>query len=187
MKSSTPVLVAVLAIAVLCGCTQKDPVVIPEPEPSSAPIFESDEEALAAAEVAYGEYLKVSNEITADGGEGAERIEPLVSEAYFESAAAGFRSYQTDGLRTEGTTSLGSAQLQQREDQGNRSAHIVVYACVDISRIRVFNSVNEDVSPANKQAPVPFELDFEATRANNQIDIRLNGSELWNGATFCTE
>ena len=187
MKTSTPVVVAVLAAVVLCGCTQKDPVVIPEPEPSSAPIFESDEEALAAAEVAYGEYLKVSNEITADGGEGAERIEPFVSNVYFESAAAGFGTYQTDGLRTEGTTSLESAKLQQREDQGTGPARIVVYACVDISKIRVLNSLNKDVSPANKQVPVPFELDFEAIKTENQIDMRLNGSELWSGANFCTE
>jgi hypothetical protein len=43
-----------LITLVLAGCTQPDPMPTPPPTPSASPVFASDEEALAAAEEAYG-------------------------------------------------------------------------------------------------------------------------------------
>ena len=181
MKTSTPVVLAVLAAVVLCGCTQKDPVVIPEPEPSSAPIFESDEEALAAAEVAYGEYLKVSNEITADGGEGAERIERLLSADRDQATLGNFDEYVSRRIHTTGSSSFDSMDLQQLIDSGDGEATVALYLCLDVSEVRILDSNGNDVTPA-RQERLPLEIQYEATPGPT---LKLLASDLWTGDDFC--
>src|SRR5690606_919779 len=82
-----------LITLVLAGCTQPDPMPTPPPTPSAAPVFASDEEALAAAEEAYGKYLETVDAILADGGSNAERLKPLVTSALFEHEREGFATY----------------------------------------------------------------------------------------------
>ena len=59
---------AVLGAALLAGCLPTDPPVTPPPTSDLEPVFASDEEALAAAEEAYGAYLAAADEILSSGG-----------------------------------------------------------------------------------------------------------------------
>src|SRR5690606_7687607 len=111
-----------LITLVLTGCTQPDPMPTPPPTPSSAPVFASDEEALAAAEEAYGKYLEESDQIIRDGGARPERLRPLVSDVIYRREVAGFEQLQERQLPGTGSTAF-SLTLQSFDD-----VEITVYA-----------------------------------------------------------
>ena len=62
MRSALALAAVTVTVAVLLsGCVPQGPEVTPPPESSTAPIFASDEEALAAATEAYEAYQSVLN------------------------------------------------------------------------------------------------------------------------------
>jgi len=184
MKSSTPVLVAVLAIAVLCGCTQKDPVVIPEPEPSSAPIFESDEEALAAAEVAYGEYLKVSDAILKDGGRDPDRIRAVASENQAQAEIEGSQETMDEGKRGIGRSAFDRMSLQQyAPDSPEGKSIVTAYACLDLSGTDILDATGRSVLASDRPDVVPVELTFDADVQKRTLIVSSLG--VWSGDNFC--
>ncbi len=68
VRMRRPVVTLAVLLLVLTGCTPGDEVVVPDPEPTVEPMFATDEEALAAAEEAYGAYLAASDASLAGGG-----------------------------------------------------------------------------------------------------------------------
>ena len=59
---------AALAVAlVLVGCVPTTTPASPAPRPSATPVFATEAEALAAATEAYAAYVRVSDQILADG------------------------------------------------------------------------------------------------------------------------
>ena len=84
---------AMLAATALAGCAAS-----PKPLPSvsgtadAAPVFASDDEALAAAEKAYAAYQKVGDAVGQDGGDNAERFQSVAVGAALEQASTAARS-----------------------------------------------------------------------------------------------
>lgn len=171
-----------LALLLLSGCLPQSPTVMPTPQPSSTPVFASDEEALAAAEAAYAEYLRVSDAITADGGANPERIEPLVTESQRKAALASFVVYATKGLRTEGASKHDSLALQHYSEPGE--VILDLYVCVDVTDIRVLDASGADITPAGRVNRVPLEISYVGSSAE---DLKLDRSEAWSGDDFCKQ
>ncbi|TBN57297.1 hypothetical protein EYE40_07740 [Glaciihabitans arcticus] len=185
MKSPLPLLVAVVAVAVLAGCAQDNPVVIPEPEPSSAPIFESDEEALAAAEVAYGEYLKVSDAIYADGGLDAERIKAVASPDQAMLDMASFEKMARGGNRGTGATAFRSMTLQQFDPTSpDGLAIITVYACIDLSKTQTLDPAGKVISDNGGADLVPIQVEFDRRDLDTSIVV-VASQGAWDGQNFC--
>lgn len=171
-------------VLLLAGCVPSDPIITPEPGPGATPVFASDEEALAAATDAYAKYLKVSDEITSDGGTGAERIAGFVSAPVFGDEQAAFKDYQERGLRTRGSSVVNETRLQQYLDDGDGTATVIVYICVDVSNVRVINSLGDDVTPSDRPKLSPLEVEFEAND-KEPLEMTISRSELWPGNDFC--
>jgi hypothetical protein len=163
-----------LIALVLAGCTPSEPMPTPPPTPSTAPVFASEEEALAAAEEAYGKYMATSDEIIREGGDDPERLRPLVSQEIYEREAAGFSVLQERGIHGTGATTFVLALQSFDDDQ------LTVYACNDYSSTDVVDSSGKSVLQDDRQVLKPFEVRFDP-----QDSLRLIAMDSWEGSGVC--
>ena len=185
MKPALPLVVAVLAVAALAGCAPEAPVVIPEPDPTSTPIFESDEEALAAAEVAYGEYLRVVDEILGESGKNPDRIDAVAGTELAQLEKEGFAAALDSGQRGVGDSKFDSMELQQFDPSAEEGDIAVsVYACLDLSDRDVLDATGKSVVPPDRQNRVPMELGF-APDPTSSAKLLLYVADIWTGDDFC--
>ena len=151
-----PVLAISIASLTLVGCSTSAPKAVPTSSAvEQAPAFASDEEALAAAQAAYAEYLSVSDQIARDGGANPERLKKLVSSNLFEEMKSTFNSMKNDGLHAEGVTTFDSLHLENRS-----VSNASFYLCVDVSQNLMFNASGENVTPSNRMNRVPLVVNF---------------------------
>ncbi len=180
---TAPALLVVLALSVaLTGCVPDDDPIVVDPEPSASPIFESDEEALAAAEEAYGIYVQLSDQILVEGGVDPERVSPLVSAQLLDELLEGFQLYSDNGWRTSGPSTYDSFQLQQLDQPSDGPASVVVYLCADLSSVRLLDATGADVTPPSRKDRLPLEVEIDFESPQTGLIAR---SELWSGEDFC--
>lgn len=168
---------AALLLASLAGCIGSGVVKTPVPTPSAAPVFASDEEALAAAEAAYAAYVDATDIVSAEGGVNPERIKNLVTSEELERSIEEFKNLRESGNRTIGTTAFDALTLQRFDD-----VEVVVYACVDVSSVRLVNAEGIDITPRNRPEHVPLEIAFWI---GLQGELLLNSSDVWQEASIC--
>ncbi|HEV7742368.1 MAG TPA: hypothetical protein VGO65_08100, partial [Pseudolysinimonas sp.] len=121
-----------LILAGLSSCAgPQDPVQPPEPDPSSSPVFASDEEALAAAEELYGRYLDISNAIGADGWSDTSELALVLKGAALEDDLDSVEKLAAHGWKQVGKSRYDSLTLQQFSDHGPGSVAMTVYLCLD--------------------------------------------------------
>ena len=69
MRILPSIALAALVVSLFSGCIPTEPLAdTPAPQPTSTPVFASEEEALAAAVEAYAGYLEMSDLIASEGG-----------------------------------------------------------------------------------------------------------------------
>jgi len=163
-----------LAAALLAGCTSTTPMPTPPPSPDATPVFASDEEALAAAEEAYGKYLAVVDAILSDGGRDPERLLDVVSDEVYERELEGFKTYESKGWRQIGTRTF--SLTLQRYDSGS----VVVYSCDDVSATDVVDSSGTSIVSPDRQETYAFEVEFL-----HETTLILDRKELWDGGAVC--
>lgn len=178
-------LIALAAAFLLTGCVPTDPIVTPNPEPGSIPIFATEEEALAAATAAYAAYVKVSDQITSEGGKSPERIVPFVSDEQLSNEVAGFAVFSTKSLSTKGATAFRNVGLERYSDNGAGPAEVVVYLCSDVSAVRLFDVAGNDVTPSSRPDRQAFEVSFVHDPKKDR-DLVVTGSEPWQDAGVCS-
>jgi hypothetical protein len=177
---------ATAALLSIAGCVPStaEPAVTPSATASAAaPVFASDEEALAAASKAFATYLKVSDAIGAAGGLGTEALAPLVSEQYLKQSSADFAYYVERGFHAVGESSFDTVAVQHVVENGG-SAEVVVYLCLDVSAVSLVDAAGNDVTSATRKERAPLEVEFETLGASRQMIIVR--SNLWSGDDFCT-
>ena len=167
----------------LAGCTGDDPIVLPVPDPTTAPVFATDEDALAAAEVAYGEYLRVIDQILADGGKDGDRLLEVATEDVVEFEQTGFDRVLDSGHRSIGTTSFDSMELQQYDTAAvDGRAIVAVYVCDDLSEVDVVDAEGKSVVTSERQSRIPFEVTFDL---GSNTPLIVSSVEGWTGENFC--
>ena len=180
---SHPAALALVAAALLLsGCTGDAPVVLPSPQSSIAPVFASDEEALAAAEEAYGRYLAASDAINAKNGEDPQTIAPFVHPDYLPELLAEFESFRTNKTYVEGNVEFDSIELQQYSDDLDGPAQVAVYLCLDVTKARLMSEDDEDITP-NRNDRLPLEVVLETK--DREPNLLIKSGELWTGEDFC--
>lgn len=165
-------------VAALAGCDAGSTAPSsPPPTPSpQAPIFASDEEALAAAEAAYAAYAAVDAAILADGGKGSDRIKDHVSATYEPTVLKAYAQIAEGGLVVRGEGSVERARLIE----ANREV-VQIYACLDVGGTVVLNAEGVDVTPPERPLRTPVRLRF----VPDGDRLLLDGSEKWDGDDFC--
>lgn len=155
----------------------------PSASASDAPIFASDEEALAAAVEAYEAYTEMSAEIGANGGTGAERIEKVVGPELASEFVAEFQLFREAGLTTSGASRVFGATLAERSEESG-SASVSAYFCRDVTATRVINAQGEDVTPPDRPA-VSAVLAHFASRDEDASSLIVEDVETWDAASLC--
>jgi len=174
---------AVAAILLLPGCTGDEPIVLPSPESSTAPVFATDEEALAAAEAAYGEYLAASSKISSEEGSSADALREYVTDKYFTEVEASVERFNNDGREQRGEPTFDSVTLQQFVDPFIEPVNIVVYLCVDVSATKFVDDKGNDQTPEGRAERVPLEVTFVGV--DRTASLLIDSSEAWTGEDFC--
>ncbi|MBX9472899.1 hypothetical protein [Microcella sp.] len=177
---------AIALVVPIAACTQATR--LPESEPSSevAPLFASDEEALAAATAAYEEYLVLSSAASADPNFDRSELLRMADVRYFDEVVASIDALHAEGLRTEGVIGLRSASLQQYVSETPSDATIIIYACIDVSSVRVVDQSGTDRTPAERQELVPLEVEiWAAGRVTPSFAVAR--SESWPEGSICEE
>ena len=173
---------AILVAPGLAGCATK-----PTPAPShtaaatDAPVFASDEEALAAATKAYAAYLKASDAISNDGGENPKRIAPFVAPSLLKSELEGFAGYSSAGAHSVGSTTFVVSSIQGIAADNTSGTSISLYICEDVSDLDVVDSKGVSLVSPSRRPLTPFEVRFEG----GADTIVLGYREVWEGRSFC--
>lgn len=174
-------LILLLASA-LAACVPDDvPAVPPAPAPSSAPVFESDEEALAAAEEAYGRYEAVTNAAGQTGwADTSKYVDVLVGDALADELDGAKQAVQL-GYRQVGDSTHDTVSLQQVQDQGRGTVRIVVYLCSDVSLVDVLDKDGNSVVSASR----PDRQSFEVELMDVDGELKVGRTDAWSGQSFC--
>jgi hypothetical protein len=147
-------------------------------------VFASDAQALAAAKAAYEGYNAVSDQIAHDGGRNPGRIAKWVSKSWLPTELKGLRSLQNSGEHLVGYTTFRSFTLQTRTQDVRGTTQVGTYACVDVSKTKLRDSSNRNVTPAGRTLILPLELRFESVTAWS-TSLVLTESQAWTGQDFC--
>jgi hypothetical protein len=176
--ASLPPSLAVFAVTLLglTACLGSDPTLVPDPEPTTTPVFANDEEALAAAEEAYAAYIAVSDQILIDGGINPERLLEVATQEVYDTQLEGYEMLAANSWRSTGGTMVDSVQIQYFD-----SATVAVYACVDVSKVDVLNRDGNSVVAADRPARSAFEIFFDYDKTK----LLVAGQEVWTGDDFC--
>lgn len=143
-----------IAAAALTACS-------PEPEPTPTPTgFSSEEEAFAAAEETYRAYVDALNAVDLADPETFEAVYQWTTGELNASDRQGLTSYQAEGLRVEGASTVPLIVPASFDGASEVSLH----ACLDVSDVQVFDTSNNSLVPDDRS-------DIQ------RIKISLTGSE----------
>jgi len=174
---------ATLAVFVLAGCSNSARPAPPQASlvVEAMPMFASDEEALAAAELAYANYIEVSDQIARDGGANPERLEPYVSADIYRQQLAEYKDVQAKELRTSGGSTFDSFKIESYDEA---SGEIRAYVCLRTAGITVLNSASMDVTPVGRNNDLPLQVVFLIPANPNSL-VSISQSDVWSGTNFC--
>ena len=185
MRTVPTFVVAAIALLALSSCQPDAVPIIPDPVPTSDLLFESEEEALAAAEEAYGAYLAVSNAVLADGGAEPERLLEVAGTDLYESELEGLQSFVESGWRSVGAATVDTVSLQMYDPLAAQDEPVVVvYACLDVSQTDVVDAEGRSVLSGDRQVRLAFETSFAFETATSSQLIMV-AKDLWSGGDFC--
>ena len=173
---------ALVATLALAGC-----VPTPTPTPSTsaatdAPVFASDEEALAAATEAYAAYLKVSDAVGSEGGSNPERYDGVASGPALANASKSAGQFRDMGAHSVGVTSFEVADLQSWGYDRERGTFVTLYLCDDVSQVDVFDSNGASIVSPDRPDRTPFEVSLTALVDS---ELQLASKDAWKGGNFC--
>lgn len=168
---------------VLSGCVgSPDSTPTPSPSESSSPVFASDEEALAAAEAAYGRFLAVSTEVTNDGGANAERLDEVATGKALEDERAAAVRFGNDGLRTTGVIEFTFRDLQSNVLDEEGTAVVTIYVCDDLRGLDLLARDGSSLVAEGRVVDVPYTVELRGPRAEA---MKVSEKQLWERDNFC--
>jgi hypothetical protein len=172
-------LLAPLVIAGVVGCsTQPREPSKPHSTSASSPVVViTEQEALDAAQKAYGEYLAMSDLIAQEGGVNPERLKPLVSEGLLGAEESGFLEISSNGWHAEGNSRFDRFNLQVWT-----GTKLTSYLCIDHSDIRLLDINSVDVTNPSRIDRYPLQITFAFEEGHNPI---IESSETWTGENYC--
>jgi hypothetical protein len=146
-------------------------------------VFASEAEALAAAEKAYAEYLRVSDEISAGGGADANRLKSVAVGNLVQDDLNGYQTFKAKSWHTVGSSKIAAfkAEFVDRNATQSTRAALVAYVCEDISQVDVIDASGVSVVSSTRPNVQGFEVNFDL------VDSSLFPSdrEPWTGSNFC--
>ncbi|WP_411556964.1 hypothetical protein [Plantibacter sp. MPB07] len=156
-----------VGLLALTACTEVEPA----PPPSSTPpVFENEEQALAAVTETVGSFVTVVNTIGAEGGQNPERLDHLLAPDLKEAETAGFVDMAAKGWRTTGEATLRRVELAQWWPRPDAVGVIAVaQACIDYTGVDVLDSGGTSV--VNPERDQLRSTELQLTAADGDVLI----------------
>ncbi|MBH0009061.1 hypothetical protein [Salinibacterium sp. SWN1162] len=180
LSNLTRLSIGALLVASLSGCVPADPAP-PQPSATFVAPYASDEEALAAAEAAYGEFVDVSNVILNEGGASPERIETITTGDFAERTLSSYKDFGAEGKKSVGNATFDSAVLQRYSSGGGNVEIITIYLCHDVSKVDLLDSNGDSLVKPDRQARVRLEVTFDFDAVDQKL--RLSERDVWTDPT----
>ncbi|MGJ8722265.1 MAG: hypothetical protein ACSHW9_10500 [Salinibacterium amurskyense] len=174
--------VGVLLLVVLSGCTPSDAIAPPEPTATFVAPYATDEEALAAAEAAYAEYVEVSTAVLTEGGAEPERLARVITGEFLETSIEGAEKFAEAGKTQKGTSTIGGAELQRYSPTGGAKEVITIYVCRNISKVDVLDSSGNSTVQDGREDSSIMQVTFDFVVAEQKLLV--SDQQLW-GAGNC--
>ncbi|GAA4185866.1 hypothetical protein GCM10022288_08590 [Gryllotalpicola kribbensis] len=172
-----------LAAGFLAGCTPSHPITEPAKtlKPTPTPVFTSDADALAAATKIYKKFEAAVDAIGHDGGEGAERVKPYVSDAGYRFEVAEAEKFKKERAHGTGDTVLNNSVLQSRVER-NGVATVTIYVCEDISAVDRIGPDGKSLISADRGDYNDYEVVLKGDSANSLV---IQSNKYWSGGGIC--
>lgn len=163
---------ALVVALVLVGCVPTTTPASTAPKPSATPVFATEAEALAAATKAYAAYVRVSDEILADGGKNPERIEQVASGEALDGALAGYTDFRQQGLHSVGESKIDHVSLQKFAPESVSGKELVsIYACLDVEGVDVRDQSGTSVVSPQRPSRQPFQVSADWRESKQQLVV----------------
>ena len=181
--SFRPAAVALVMVAALSvsACAPPSPAKPPKPSPSSTALFATDEEALAAAEEAYREYLSVVDNVLQSGGSDPADLKMVAAGPALDQALSDASEFASLGYRTIGTTGLNAIVLQ-RVGVTTERAIVDAYVCEDASRLDLVDKEGRSLVSDDRPPLTPFQVTFGSEGKRGLV---LTNRAAWDGEGIC--
>jgi hypothetical protein len=160
MRRTVPALAVLAVVFALTGCHPPTPSKM-RGWPDTRPVFSSEEEALAAAEEAYREYVRVADQIFVEGGAHPERLAEVATGEQLATELTGFAEIAASGYRSTGGTLFDQLRIQSVAPPNVNKAAVIVYLCEDVSFVDVLDSSGRSVVSASRPNRVTYEVSFD--------------------------
>ncbi len=158
-----PVLLALTLM--LSGCVASSPSPNPSatssPSAEDEPLFDSEEEALAAAEAAYAEYQAAVDANLAEGGREVRPIDQHSVGEATELARASFAEFQEKHWRSVGTTVIEAISLADWSAEPGESPAVLAYICLNVGAVDVVDADGNSVVSADRPDLQAFDVGFD--------------------------
>jgi hypothetical protein len=166
------------------GCSAEPTPVPTSATPTAAPVFASDEDALAAATQAYTNYLSTYDKSWADGDGSVEDFLALSVGDAHETDRQSFEEWQAKKWHPTGATKFDSMTLQALTRTESGSWQIQTYVCLDATGGDVVDVNGVSVARPDRPLRLPLEVWF-VTTSPTASDLMISESRVWSGKNFC--
>ncbi|MGK9146317.1 hypothetical protein KXS11_01635 [Plantibacter flavus] len=163
-------------LAVLTACTSSPPS--PPPSTTAKPVFETEEEALAAVTEAYEAFQSRSTLILTEGGVHPERIDDLASPGLAELEREAYAEVARDELRVTGAPVVESVVVTQWFRMPD-SIGVVARAgiCVNISSVDVLGPDGASRVSEGRPARSSWVVDFALPEGADTIIVHARDKQ----------
>ena len=181
-----------LAIGTLSGCmatpapaNTSSPTAVVTPAPTkAAPIFASNDEALAAATATYSAYLSAGDAAGKIGSDSWNEYLSFTTGAEHDGVVSSRKKTEEGGRSFTGTTSFDSMTVQMSSALPDETWEIRTYVCLDISESTMVDATGQSVSSPDRQVRWPMVIAF-ITPTSNSSQLLISESRAWSGSNFC--
>ena len=181
-----------LAVAMASGCSAAPApsgTSVPVAEATAAstetpPVFASNEEALAAAEAAYANYLAAGDAAGPTGSDSWDEYAALTTGTEQNDVVEARSLMDQNGWSFTGTTSFDSMTVQTAQRLADSRWEIRTYLCLDLSSTGTVNDAGESVVKTDRPVRVPMLVVF-VTPDKNSPQLLISESPIWSGSNFC--
>lgn len=182
MRSAVAALGLGLALvgAAVSSCSGPGVVVQPPaPDPSSTPVYASEEEALAAAEEAYGAYVDALNSLGQSGWKESAGLSEVARGPALTEQLASATELASKGYRQVGASTFDHVTIQQYDS--HHPVLITLYLCIDVSAVDVVDANGRSVVSTERPERQPREVDIDDVDGS----LKVSRSDAWSGDDFC--
>ena len=179
LRRPLALVVPVLVLA-LVGCSS--PTVIPPAAPPSdeAPLFATDEEALAAATAAYEEFLAALDSKLQDPPAEDIDLGDFASSQALDEATESVDRFVTQGLRITDARAVIATELQMFSEL-SAGVEVVIYACESVEGVDLLNTDGESLVEEGR----PDLSGWEAAVIFNGESVSVDSRNQWAGEGVC--